>query len=267
MPAPFPCACCGHRTLAELPGRTGQICPVCFWEDSVHPEGDEAGWNGSNGLSLEEAQENFERTGVCAPAFAADVRPAGAAEARDPAFRTARGERQASEAAVRSLIHSAFENIGGGVSLREAALEMFGDPNKESPPINMGRIRGWRNLTHEILGHPYFASAPSFFDPAGHRYHLPAYLCVFLDGDACRSEFHMYDSILQGLSEMNPGGPTLDRFGLASERLAALDPPQRHAVAAFLDHLARFSRDGIERENAQTALARGWSDLLEPPQG
>jgi|GEM_PF-4419252 len=29
-----PCDCCGHQTLAEPSGRTGQICPVCFWEDS-----------------------------------------------------------------------------------------------------------------------------------------------------------------------------------------------------------------------------------------
>jgi len=28
----YPCPCCGHRLLGEMPG-SYEICPVCFWED------------------------------------------------------------------------------------------------------------------------------------------------------------------------------------------------------------------------------------------
>ncbi|MGW2848911.1 CPCC family cysteine-rich protein, partial [Streptomyces sp. NPDC001274] len=27
----YPCPCCGHRVLGEMPG-SYEICPVCFWE-------------------------------------------------------------------------------------------------------------------------------------------------------------------------------------------------------------------------------------------
>lgn len=28
----YPCPCCGHRVLDDMPG-SYEICPVCFWED------------------------------------------------------------------------------------------------------------------------------------------------------------------------------------------------------------------------------------------
>ena len=261
------CACCGHATLDEPPGRTGQICPVCFWEDSRIPEGDAGGWNGSNGVSLEEAQDNFQEMGACSPAFVQGVRPARPEESRDPAFLTIRGAQEASEAETRSLIHAAFAGLGGGTSLREAALECFGDPLKESPPFDLGRIRGWHDLTHETLCHSYFASAPSFLDPRGYRYHLPAYLCCWLDIHREEDPFGVLDRILWSLRDTWACPGVLARDGWHKDRFEILTASQRHAVAHFLQHLARYETDTQTREDAQEALDRGWSDLLAPAAG
>ena len=80
------CPCCGCLTIPE---GDGDICPVCFWEyDKVaHDTPDEA--IGANGISLNEARENYKRIGVSEERFAANVRKPtdeerrGRAESRD----------------------------------------------------------------------------------------------------------------------------------------------------------------------------------------
>ena len=262
------CDCCGHRTLAEPPGRTGQICPVCFWEDAVHPELEEQGWSDSNGVTLGEAQAHFEATGACAPAFVHAVRPPAANEPRDPAWRRVAASEEASREEVLALIHEAFREVsrGGGVSLHEAdAIDGYADQAGRLAARQKDTDNHWWEIRPEVLGSGELQSATSFFDPIGYRYHLPAYLVGWLDGTADSSGSVAYNAILWGLAKMNPGGPTLDKIGIAPERLAILDPAQRHAVARFLEHLARFHPWKVERADAQKALDRGWSDLLDPP--
>jgi hypothetical protein len=61
---PYPCPCCGHRTLVER--GAFETCPVCFWEDDGQDEADadkiRGGPNGS--LSLRAARANFEQVGA-----------------------------------------------------------------------------------------------------------------------------------------------------------------------------------------------------------
>jgi Cysteine-rich CPCC len=60
----WPCPCCGYRTLGEEPPGSYLICPVCFWEDDAvqFDEPDRRG--GANGVSLDEARNNFRAFGA-----------------------------------------------------------------------------------------------------------------------------------------------------------------------------------------------------------
>ena len=68
------CPCCGFLTLGDLPPRSYEICEVCFWEDDPRqfesPDSDD----GANGISLNEARENFEGYGASAPEYLRSVR-------------------------------------------------------------------------------------------------------------------------------------------------------------------------------------------------
>jgi hypothetical protein len=59
MPEPlntYPCPCCGHLTFAAPPG-SGQLCPVCDWEDDAERlEFATTLGGGADGLTLFEAQ-------------------------------------------------------------------------------------------------------------------------------------------------------------------------------------------------------------------
>ena len=64
MDLPYPCVCCGYRTLGEPPG-SHEICQVCRWQDDVY----QLRWpyraDGANKSSLIDAQRNFGRYGAC----------------------------------------------------------------------------------------------------------------------------------------------------------------------------------------------------------
>jgi hypothetical protein len=78
---PFPCPCCGSRTLGEL--ACYEICPVCFWEDDGQGDNDADLVRGgpNRHLSLTVARESFNRIGTPAPRDLAHARPATETEA------------------------------------------------------------------------------------------------------------------------------------------------------------------------------------------
>ncbi len=82
----YPCPCCGHRVLGEMPG-SYEICPVCFWED----DGVQFRWptmnGGANKVSLSEAQRNYQDFGACDEHGRRYVRPQADDEPLDPAWR------------------------------------------------------------------------------------------------------------------------------------------------------------------------------------
>jgi hypothetical protein len=71
----YPCPCCDHLTLQEPPGGSYDICPVCFWEDDGVQLSDPRYEGGANGVSLEEARENYRRFGACEERVLPYVRP------------------------------------------------------------------------------------------------------------------------------------------------------------------------------------------------
>jgi hypothetical protein len=72
---PYPCPCCGNRTVGELAGY--EICPVCFWEDDGQGDHDADVVRGgpNRDLSLTVARENYKRISAADPRDLAHVRP------------------------------------------------------------------------------------------------------------------------------------------------------------------------------------------------
>jgi len=86
MTTKWPCPCCGHLTLTDGPGDYA-LCPVCFWED----DGEQLRWplsdHGANGISLVDAQRNYQRYGACHEDFHKKVRPPQRGERLDLGWR------------------------------------------------------------------------------------------------------------------------------------------------------------------------------------
>ena len=67
----FRCPCCRHFTLSGV--AQYDICPVCFWEDDG-TTGDH-GFSPNGGLSLIEAQQNYQKFGADTERHIKHVRP------------------------------------------------------------------------------------------------------------------------------------------------------------------------------------------------
>ena len=69
----YKCPCCGYYTLDNL--GEYDICPICYWEDdafqSENPDHDGM----SNGVSLNQARENYKKFGACEEDMLKHVRP------------------------------------------------------------------------------------------------------------------------------------------------------------------------------------------------
>ncbi|HEY5835740.1 CPCC family cysteine-rich protein [Streptomyces sp.] len=82
----YPCPCCGHRVLDEMPG-SFEICPICFWEDDDVQFRWPTTTGGANRVSLIEAQRNYQDSGACDQHGRKYVRPPAEDEPLDPAWR------------------------------------------------------------------------------------------------------------------------------------------------------------------------------------
>jgi len=59
------CPCCGYYTFDERPNGNYDICPVCFWEDDPIQLKRPNFIEGVNGISLNQARENYLQYGAC----------------------------------------------------------------------------------------------------------------------------------------------------------------------------------------------------------
>ena len=82
----YPCMCCGYKTLTQEPPGTYEICPICFWEDSVP----DWSWQHatSNQVGLIQAQRNFLAFGVCDRQWLDSVRRPTEEDERNPDWQT-----------------------------------------------------------------------------------------------------------------------------------------------------------------------------------
>ncbi|MFI8943239.1 CPCC family cysteine-rich protein [Streptomyces syringium] len=82
----LPCPCCGHQMFSEL--WSDEICDVCFWQESpfqLRYPWAQVGPNG--GLSLMEAQTNYQEFGAVEKRHRRHVRPPAGDEPLDPGWR------------------------------------------------------------------------------------------------------------------------------------------------------------------------------------
>jgi len=70
----YPCPCCSYLTFDEDLCGTFEICPVCYWEDDNVQNDDPNYKGGANGVSLNEAKENFAKYGAIKKEFIKNVR-------------------------------------------------------------------------------------------------------------------------------------------------------------------------------------------------
>ncbi len=71
----LPCPVCKYKTFTEL--GTWKTCPVCGWNSDPMQEAMPAEPIGSNGISLEEARQNFARFGAITQKKLDEVDPEG----------------------------------------------------------------------------------------------------------------------------------------------------------------------------------------------
>ncbi len=61
----YRCPCCGYYTFSEKPNGSYAICPVCFWEDDPISLARPDYTGGANGISLDQARDNYNHYGAC----------------------------------------------------------------------------------------------------------------------------------------------------------------------------------------------------------
>ena len=70
----YSCPCCKYLTFEEEPYGSFEICPVCFWEDDNVQNNDPNYDGGANGISLNQARENFAKYGAIKKELSSEVR-------------------------------------------------------------------------------------------------------------------------------------------------------------------------------------------------
>ncbi len=251
MPAPdrHPCPCCGYRTYLLPAGGTMQLCPVCFWEDAT---GD-AEYNGSNQVSLIEAQRNFAEFGACERSYQDVVRTPLLEENRSPHWLTSDDLREK----IITLIERAFHSVtrDGGTTLHQMDLIDGGwlmtskammDAEKKDPEIR------WQDISAGKLSE--FHESLWFLDDPGFRFYLPAFMRHALR----TSSVEVWKSEIDGVLWPLDGGPSgHDRC----DSFALLQHEQKEAVAAFLFYFAIWGDCG-QVPHARKGLKRGWEPYI-----
>ncbi len=70
----YKCPCCEFNTLDSAPGHF-DICPVCYWQDDNIQRDDPNYKGGANSISLNEARQNYKKTGAMLLKYLKNVRP------------------------------------------------------------------------------------------------------------------------------------------------------------------------------------------------
>jgi hypothetical protein len=222
-----------------------QLCPVCFWEDAP---GD-ARYNGSNQVSLVEAQRNFAKFGACERCYQNAVRHPLHDEDRSSHWLTIDGLR---ERLVAEIEHAfADVSLDDGVTLHQ--MHVIDDYGGEAEQI-AARLKDpetrWQQITGEKLS--LFSDSMVFLDAKGFRFHLPAFLRHALVTAFPSSGSADTHGVMFALQD----GP---RNTYHEDGIKLLDPPQMQCIASFFHYFARSSESGWDSE-ARKALKAGWNE-------
>lgn len=145
--------------------------------------------------------------------------------------------------AIKERIRRAFAGVrlGSGVGLWEAqGIDDYADAATCAAYRAKDEKDDWSLIAVADLNRCY--SSPSFFDAAGMRFHLPAFLIADLDGK--------YD---QGMIFQ------LTQTSRLESQYELLDPVQRDAVRSYLAFMENDPDQAWDREHIQRALTGYWS--------
>ena len=64
----YSCPCCGYKTFpVPKEDAVAFICPVCFWENDVFGQAEDAPSDENRGMTLRQGRENYRRFGAVRP--------------------------------------------------------------------------------------------------------------------------------------------------------------------------------------------------------
>jgi len=149
------------------------------------------------------------------------------------------------KARVSELLRTAFQGVqlGRGIGLWEAqGIDDYADAEQIAAYRARDKREDWSAISVEDLNYCY--SSLSFFDAAGMRFHLPAFLLADLAGN-----FTSMD-ILFTLTT---------RSDYTTSRFAELSPSQREAIRQFLLMRLADPHFRLSHRSIQDALERYWA--------
>lgn len=141
-------------------------------------------------------------------------------------------------------IESAFSGVvlGDGIGLFEAqALDDYESDDVQKRRRENDEKNDWKSIPHETLQHCY--SSLSYFDPAGMKFHLPAYVVGSLKGKV--------DDVIFHLTHLD---------GYAKSKLDLLTESQRDILREYLIWCLTDDEYGIYRVDIERSLCEYWNN-------
>lgn len=226
-----------------------QLCPVCAWEDAPG----EAPYNGSNELSLVQAQRRFLTDAACEEGFLSVVRQPLEEEARSADWMSF----DDLKLKVIRNIEKEFRNVkrDGGTTLHQMDLRDSFLPLLESEMKDAERRDpeiSWQEISPSKLSR--FSQSLTFLDDLGYRFYLLAFMRHGLQTSYPDIGMADLDGVLWSLD----GG--LDcRY--RRDSFAILSQGQKQAVASFVFLFGVFGAD-CQAPYALKGLKRGWDAFV-----
>ncbi len=262
----FSCPCCGHFTISSPTPGSWEVCPVCFWEDSI---GSEDSWGADWEDDLLLAQRAYLKMGASHADWLGKVRTPLPDEMRSESWQTLAQRREEACLEVERLIRIAFDHVtlGHGVSLHQMNDMdncMATGPEWEEHR-KLDQEHHWWEISDEKLAK--FGESLTFLDAAGYAFYLPAYLCLaartLRQREALLEHYAGTAWIYVGSWEMVFGmWCTLDGDDYRQkEHYSYLNPAQRQVIARFLTVFATLGLPR-DRKTAAEALAKFWGQFL-----
>jgi len=218
-----------------------QLCPVCGWEDAPG----EFPYNGSNGVPISEAQQNFILTGACEAHLKDVVRSPFPKEARSAHWLSMEDMRKATIA----FIENAFATVrlDGGMSLAQQQIVWDWHTKEQFQAAAAHPSLRWQDIPDDVFAELPIISLLSL-DSSSVRMHLPAFMRFTL-----RSPIYPNVSGNLVLDHLEKGPePKSDDLPI----FHSLNEYQRQAVAAFLSFFEYY--DDHQASIASKGLRAGW---------
>ena len=157
-------------------------------------------------------------------------------------------------AKVNAAIRSPFEGVsrGDGITLHQTALiDRCGSQRELKKAARLDSDRRWQDVRDSDIEAEY--SALCFLDAKGFRYYIPAYMTWTLNNYAVSQSVTSDCTIYAFTHDTEDKDP----------RFAALNEPQKRAIALFLRYFSEVGDGWADSYMASIALKFGWDKYLQ----